>query len=95
MQNRYEKAVREVIQRFDPHNENRYFQFGSSVRKSYYRDIDIGVVGNGMTQKKLGRLRDAFVDSTIPYKVDVVDFDETNKEFREFVLSHEPIVWIN
>lgn len=95
MENKYAGAVREVIRRFDPSNENRYFQFGSSVRKSYYRDIDIGVVGNMRSRKKLGILRDAFVESAIPYKVDVVDFDDADKEFREFVLSREPVVWIN
>ena len=95
MHNKYEQSVRDVVRKFDPDGENRYFQFGSSVLKPYYRDIDIGVVGNSQTRKKLGGLREAFVNSNIPYKVDVVDFDETNSEFRTFVLSNEPLIWIN
>ncbi len=44
--------------------------------------------------KKLSELRDHFYDSSIPYKVDVVDFDAADGDFREHVLHNEPIVWI-
>ncbi|MEK7156155.1 MAG: nucleotidyltransferase domain-containing protein [Patescibacteria group bacterium] len=93
MTNRYIDQVKKVVEGFDPERSNRYFLFGSSVRAKKFHDIDLGVVGNSATQKKLSDLRDRFYDSSIPYKVDVVDFDAADAEFRDFVLHSEP-VWI-
>ena len=94
MQNKYEQALHDVIRQFDPRGENRYFLFGSSVRKERFHDIDLAVVGNKASGKKLSQLRDSFYESTIPYKVDVVDFDATDEGFREYVSHHEPLIWI-
>jgi predicted nucleotidyltransferase len=87
--------VKEVVGRFDPRGVNRYFLFGSSVRKDTFHDIDLGVVGNQSSQKKLSELREIFYDSSIPYKVDVVDFDAADEDFKSYVLTNEPIVWIH
>ena len=91
---RYASHIQDVIQKFDPHASNRYFLFGSSVRKAKFHDIDLGVVGNKQSRKKLSELRDRFYDSNIPYKVDVVDFDEAGSDFRDYVLKNEPLVWL-
>ncbi len=91
----YTEKIKEVIEKFDPKGSNRYFLFGSSVRKEKFRDIDLGVMGNEVAQKKLSELRDGFYDSKIPYNVDVVDLDEADSGFRDYVLTNEPIVWIH
>jgi predicted nucleotidyltransferase len=91
---KYLQQVKEVVTAFDPQGVNRYFLFGSSVRQEHFHDIDLGVVGNKASLKKLSELRDGFYDSAIPYKVDVVDFDTADKDFSEYVQSNEPIVWI-
>ncbi|HXK38576.1 MAG TPA: nucleotidyltransferase domain-containing protein [Candidatus Paceibacterota bacterium] len=92
--NNYIEQVKKVVTTFDPRGSNRYFLFGSSVRKQEFNDIDLAVVGNTVSQKKLSELRDSFYDSAIPYKVDVVDFDAADSDFREYVLHNEPVVWI-
>lgn len=91
---KYHDRIREVLTSFDPEGQNRYFLFGSAVRGKLFHDIDLGVVGNGTSRKKLSDLRDRFYDSLIPYKVDVVDFDEADRDFNEYVRSNEPIVWL-
>ncbi|MDP3965613.1 MAG: hypothetical protein Q8Q13_02320 [bacterium] len=88
----YIEQVKNVVTTFDPRGSNRHFLFGSSVRKEKFNDIDLAVVGNTVSQKKLSELRDSFYDSTIPYKVDVVDFDAVDSDFREYVLQNEPVV---
>ena len=93
MTNRYVDQVKKVVEEFDPKRSNRYFLFGSSVRKEKFHDIDLGVIGNKNSQKKLSDLRDRLYDSSIPYKVDVVDFDAADGDFRDSVLQSEP-VWI-
>lgn len=92
---RYAEKVKSVVKKFDPQGSNRYFLFGSAVRKERYGDIDVGVVGNTVSQKNLGDLRDYFYDSDIPYKVDVVDFDSASHTFTEYVFKREPIIWLN
>ncbi len=89
----YIDQVKKVVTTFDPLGSNRYFLFGSSVWKEKFNDIDLAVVGNKSSQKKLSELRDHFYDSPIPYKVDVVDFDSADNDFRDYVLKSEPL-WI-
>ena len=84
-----------VISKFDPSGSNRYFVFGSSVRRDRFGDIDLGVVGNRASRKPLGDLREQFYDSTLPYTVDVVDFDEAAEPFVTRVMSEEPVVWLH
>ena len=91
---RYAEKVKNVVATFDPEGLNRYFLFGSSVRKENFHDIDLGVVGNANGRKDLSELREHFYDSDIPYKVDVVDFDTADSGFRDYVMHNEPIVWI-
>ncbi len=91
---KYTDDVERVVKQFDPAGENRYFLFGSAVGKKKFRDIDLGVVGNSRARKNLSVLRESFYDSRIPYAVDVVDFDEADREFRAHVLHDEKIVWI-
>ena len=89
------QELERVISNFDPSGANRYFLFGSSVRRDRFGDIDLGVLGNRAAQKPLGDLSELFYDSTLPYSVDVVDFDEAEGSFRDYVFQTEPIVWIH
>jgi hypothetical protein len=41
----------------------------------------------------LATLRDALEESTIPYRVDVVDLAETDADFRERI-RREGVLWI-
>ena len=83
-----------MILDFDPTTANRYFLFGSSVKSEKFHDIDLGVVGNAKSHKNLSILKDKFYDSRIPYKVDVVDVDEADPDFRDYVLNKDKIVWL-
>lgn len=91
---KYEREIKDVLHQFDPEQSNKYFVFGSSVKGEGFHDIDLGVVGNSTAQKPLSELRDRFYDAPIPYNIDVVDFDEADSEFREYVTKSEPLVWI-
>lgn len=91
---RYAEKVREVVKIFDPKGSNRYFLFGSAVREERYGDIDLGVAGNQSSNMNLGALRDQFYESSIPYKVDVVDFDAADEDFKDYVTRNEQIVWL-
>lgn len=90
----YTNQIRDTILDFDPTAANRYFLFGSFVKGGKFHDIDLGVVGNAKSRKNLADLKDKFYDSRIPYKIDVVDVDEADSGFRDYVLNKENIVWL-
>jgi predicted nucleotidyltransferase len=95
MLDKYLPKIKEVIKAFDPSFQNRYFVFGSSLRKERFNDIDIGVIGAKMSGIKVSDLKEKIEDTTIPYFIDVVDFDSAQKSFSDYVFNNEPIVWIN
>lgn len=91
----YIKQIERVIGDFDPKRSNRYFLFGSSVRRDRFNDVDLGVIGNRASRARLGDLRERLYESTLPYTVDVVDFDEARQPFIDYVMRQEPLVWLN
>lgn len=91
---RYYDRIKRIVSSFDPKGLNKYFIFGSSVKSKEYHDIDLGVIGNDKTHLKLLELREKFYDSSIPYKVDVVDFDSVDSDFKDYVFKDKKIVWI-
>jgi type I restriction enzyme S subunit len=66
----------------------RVLAFGSRVlgKARPVSDLDLAVVGSvPLSFEKLAALRDAFSESNIPYKVDVVDWATTSESFREII----------
>lgn len=62
--------------------------FGSRARGSArkFSDIDLVVVGaSAVPEQTLTALRDAFADSDLPYKVDVLDWQTMTPEFRQVI----------
>ncbi len=95
MLDKYLPRIKEVIKSLDPSLRNRYFIFGSSLRKERFNDIDIGVIGAKDSGIRVSDLKEKIEDTTIPYFIDVVDFDSVQKSFSDYVLNNSPIVWIN
>lgn len=53
-----------------------------------YSDLDLAVVGDGpLGWKRLGRLKEAFEESTLPMRVDVLDWHRITDSFRETIES--------
>ncbi len=51
-------------------------------------DLDLALEGESqLSHKVLGTLKDAFEDSSLPYTVDVVDFDRIGDSFKQIVES--------
>lgn len=95
MLDRYIPKIKEVIKSFDPRLQNRYFVFGSSLHKEKFNDIDIGVIGAKTSGARVFDLKEKIEDTTIPYFVDVVDFDSAQKSFSDYVFASGKILWIN
>ena len=80
------KIVREILQQFVPDHEVR--AFGSRVTNTakLYSDLDVVIVG----EKKLDLLtlieiKDAFMESDLPFRVDLLDWARISDQFRAVI----------
>ena len=64
--------------------------FGSraSGRARRYSDLDLAIdAGRPMTLDELARLTEAFRDSDLPYRVDLVDWHEIDDRWRQTIAA--------
>lgn len=69
----------------------RAFIFGSHVTGNNRRwsDIDIGILGKTkLSPTTFFDLADAFEESNLPYKVDLVDFSQVTYKFKTVALKN-------
>jgi len=86
LEERFLQLMREILGRRVPECEVR--MFGSRVRGTArkFSDIDLVVVGtSAVPEKTISELRDAFADSDLPYRVDVLDWHAITPEFRKAI----------
>ena len=69
--------------------------FGSRIvgRPAKFSDIDVAVMGESKIPGNiLENLREAFENSNLPYRVDVVDLNSSSLQFKTQVLKE--VVWL-
>lgn len=52
-----------------------------------YSDIDLGFAGEPLSAPRLALLAEAFEDSELPYRVDIVNLAQTSERFRAVALA--------
>jgi len=73
----------------------KIYLFGSRARGTYSKksDIDIAIdEGKEIRPMRMGEAKGMFEASTIPYKVDILDFHCTSDKMRSNILK-EGILW--
>jgi len=62
--------------------------FGSRAKGNYKNgsDIDLAIKDSKLGSKTIGQIKSEFEESSIPYKVDLVDYNTiTNLDFRDHI----------
>lgn len=88
-QRRIEWQIKKIIYSFLPQGYQA-FLFGSRVtgKGLPYSDFDVGVTGpRPLSMRILAKIREAFEESNIPVKIDVVDFRRVSEKFKKLTLS--------
>lgn len=78
--------VRSILQTHVPGRTVR--AFGSRVQGNSkpFSDLDLAVMGDTpLDFRQLASLKDAFADSDLPFRVDVVDWGVTSEVFRKII----------
>ena len=69
--------------------------FGSRARKdnTHYSDVDLGFIPYGRFDRyKITRLNEMIENSTIPYKVEIINLGEVSEDFKKEVLK-DAVIW--
>ena len=69
--------------------------FGSRVtgKTRHMSDLDLAIVGLvPVDSRQLGLLREAFEESYLPFRVDVLDWNAISEEFRQIVAAKYEVV---
>jgi predicted nucleotidyltransferase len=80
------EIIKEILQRLAPDCEVR--AFGSRFKRTAksYSDLDLAIVGSEkLPFKKISAVRIAFEESTLPYRVDVLDWQSISPEFQKVI----------
>lgn len=88
--------IKKIIFQFIDKSIDKVFIFGSRATNQArkFSDIDIGIEGEKQIELwKMAEIKDAFEESNLPYKVDVVDFALTSKKFQN--IAKKKIIELN
>jgi Predicted nucleotidyltransferases len=82
------EIVEDILRECVPDCEVRVF--GSRYKRTHkaYSDLDLAIVDRGggkLSFRKLGELKDAFEESDLPFRVDVVDYNAVSDAFRKII----------
>jgi len=89
LQPRHEAMVRNILRRLVP--DRNVWAFGSRVtgQARRYSDLDLVVMGDHpLPSPALRALKEAFEESNLPFRVDILDWGDTDARFREIIRAN-------
>jgi type I restriction enzyme S subunit len=82
-------TVLDILHRIVPDREVQVFGSRARGQAKPYSDLDLVVMGDSpLSLGTLSLLSEAFAESDLPWRVDVVDWASTSAEFRQHIASH-------
>ncbi|KZX14221.1 nucleotidyltransferase family protein [Methanobrevibacter filiformis] len=88
-----------IINIIQKHAKNcKVLIFGSRLKgnNKKFSDLDLAFICNeGLGLKRRINLDIKFEESDLPYKVDVVDYNEASKEFKKIIDEKNKKIWDN
>lgn len=87
------QQVNAILQRYLPNNE--VWAFGSRVKGNAkpYSDLDLAIISyTPLPLALLAEVAEAFSESDLPWKVDLVDWATTSQRFRQVIAEQKLIL---
>lgn len=83
------QIVLNILERLAPKCEARVFGSRYIRKAKKYSDLDIVLVGKEkLDWRQMAKIKEAFEESTLPYRVDVLDWQAISPEFRKVIEDH-------
>ena len=87
-------TVKSILAEHVPECEVRAFGSRATWTAKDYSDLDLAVVGEEpLDWRTLGRLKEAFEESDLPMRVDVLDWHAVSDNFKKVIESGCEVVW--
>ena len=87
------RTVTAILERYAPGVEVRVFGSRVGAQAKRYSDLDLMLCGSEpLPTRTLSLLAQAFADSDLPIKVDIIDGATTAPAWRERVLAHSVVI---
>lgn len=90
------KNLCEVQKILQAHARNySVWAFGSRVKGNAktYSDLDLAIIGQKpLSLSQIAQLTEAFDESNLPIRVDIVDWASTNKAFKEIIQQQKVVI---
>ncbi len=87
-------TVKAILAEHVPECEVRAFGSRATWTAKDYSDLDLAVLGEGpLDWKTLSRLKEAFEESDLPMRVDVLDWHAISASFREVIAREYVVLW--
>ena len=86
----YINIVKQIVLKHVPNNEFAVFLFGSRAagNSNSLSDIDVGILGiEPLPTSILANLESDLEESIVPFKIDLIDFYQVDKAFKNEALS--------
>lgn len=80
------EQVRHILKKFVP--KHKVLAFGSRVRGTAkkHSDLDLAIISDEpIPLQTMALMKEAFSESSIPFKVDLIDWSLTSDEFRRLI----------
>ncbi len=82
----YLETVMRILAEHVPECEVRVFGSRATWTAKDYSDLDMAIVGEGpLDRRTLGRLKEAFEESNVPMRVDVLDWHDISESFQRII----------
>ena len=82
----YLEQIKRKVFEFSQDKDLKVFVFGSSLNKEHFNDLDLGIMGT-IKDKDIWQLKDDFSNSTLPYFVDIINFNKVPENFKNNVFK--------
>jgi len=80
------ETIQRILREHVPACEVRAFGSRVNGTTKSYSDLDLAVVGSGrLADDTLRRLKEAFEESDLPFRVDVLDWHATSPSFQKVI----------
>lgn len=80
------EIVRSLLREYLPQCEVRVFGSRIDGNAKPYSDLDLVIVGKDkIDNQQMSNLREAFIESDLPFRVDLLDWAQISVEFRAVI----------
>ena len=90
---RHLETIRRILAQYAGDCEVRAFGSRGNGTATEYSDLDLAIVGKGKISRRVKMLlREAFEESDLPFRVDILDYNAVSDEFRAIIEENYEVI---